>query len=282
VALRLQAEIGSVKIGEGQPVRVVGVINVSPESFYKESVRVTEETIASTALGMVGQGADIIDIGAMSTAPYLKTEIPVEEEAKRLCSAIKAVRNVVKVPLTADTKRSGVAESAIEAGAAALNDVSGLKNDLEMARLAADYEVPVVIVACETKPRQGRPIDRILRALKGSLAIASKAGIRDEKTILDPGIGFFRNVDVLWYIWDCNVLRDLRQLHSLGRPVYVGVSRKSFIGQILNQANPEDRLYGSLSATAIAVYNGAHVIRTHDVAATIQAVRLAERIRSEK
>jgi dihydropteroate synthase len=231
---------------------------------------------------MVREGTDIIDIGAMSTAPYLKTKISTEEETKRLVSAVKALKQTVKIPISADTTRSGPAEAAINAGADILNDVSGLKNDEKMAKIAAEYDVPLILVANEQRKGKGAPIERVITALKQSLNLAKKAGISLEKVVIDPGIGFFRHTELPWYIWDCNVIGNLEKLRVLERPIHIGVSRKSFIGKILNQDKPEQRLYGSFSATAIAVFNGAHMVRAHDVASTIEVVRLAEQIRKNR
>jgi len=275
----LLADLAGVKVGDSYPVRIVGVINVSPESFYKSSVKTSSEEIVASALSIVMEGADIIDIGAMSTAPYLKTEISTEEETKRLVLAVKAVKEATNIPVSADTTRSRPAEAAIKAGADALNDVSGLKNDEEMAKVAAEYGVPLIIVAHEGRPGDGTPIERVTTALKQSLHLAERAGISLEKVVIDPGMGFFRQAKYPWYIWDCNVIGNLEKLRVLERPIHVGVSRKSFIGKILNQDKPEQRLFGSLSATAIAVFNGVHLIRTHDVTLTVEVVRLAEQIR---
>ncbi len=280
--MSLLADLAGVKVGDAYPVRTVGVINVSQESFYKGSVRTSSEEIVASALSMVREGADIIDIGAMSTAPYLKTEISTEEEKNRLVSAVKAVKQTVKLPVSADTIRSGPAEAAIKAGADILNDVSGLKSDEIMAKVAAEYDVPLIIVANEKRKGKGAPVERVIIALKQSLNLAQKAGISLEKVVIDPGIGFLRHTELPWYIWDCDVIGNLKKLRVLERPIHIGVSRKSFIGKILNQDKPEQRLYGSLSATAIAVFNGAHMVRTHDVASTIEVVRLAEQIRKNR
>ncbi|MFQ6068430.1 MAG: dihydropteroate synthase [Candidatus Bathyarchaeia archaeon] len=273
------ANLADIKVGDAYPVCIVGVINVSPESFYKGSVKTSLEDIVNTALNMIREGADLIDIGAMSTAPYLETEIPIEEETKRLVSAIKVVKETTNILVSADTTRSRPAEAAIKAGVDVLNDVSGLKNDNRMAKVVAEYDVPLIVVANEIQRGEGAPIERVITALRQSLSLAQKAGIPPEKVVIDPGIGFFRHTKWPWYIWDCNVIGNLQKLRVLERPIHIGVSRKSFVGKILNQDNPEQRLHGSLSATAIAVFNGAHMVRTHDVASTVEVIRLAEQIR---
>jgi len=270
----IQAKVAGIFVGDAYPVAIVGAINVSPDSFYKGSVRITKEAIASQAKKMVEEGAVSIDIGAVSTAPYGKfEEIPPEVEKKRLVNAVKTVKGSVDVPISVDTRLSEVAAASLDAGADIINDVSGFKFDDKMAEVAAEYGVPVYIAACERKPGKGGPMKRIIAALKESLKIK---GVTVDKLVVDPAIGFIRNPDYPWHLWDCYVLGNLSRLRTLGRPILVVVSRKSFIGKILGQEQPEQRLYGSLAAEALAVYNGAHMIRTHDVAATVEVVRIAE------
>ena len=269
-------------MGDEFPVRILVVINVSPESFYKGSIKTAADEIAKTAIQQVEEGADIIDVGARSTAPYLETAIPIEEEIRRMTEAIKAVKDVVDVPISADTMYSRVAEEALKAGAEIVNDVSGLKEDPEMARVVAEYGASLIASAREDSPGQGEPIERVVAALRKSLEIAENAGIDLNRVVVDPAIGFFRNTEWPWYVWDCKILSNLRRLKELGRPICIGVSRKSFIGYLIHKERPEDRLYGSLSSTAIAVYNGAHVVRTHDVSPTLDAVKIAEHIRRQQ
>jgi dihydropteroate synthase len=276
---RLSATLAGVEEGDTCPVRLMGVLNVSPESFYQGSVYTSPKELGATAQAMVSAGAEFIDIGAMSTAPYQQTTISVEEERDRLAEAIAVVSRAVTVPLSADTQRSVPAQAAIAAGAKIINDVSGLKQDPEMAALVAEAGAGLILMASENAPQPGSPLKRIRAALRASLAIARRAGISEERIVIDPGIGFFRQTGIPWYEWDIQVIRELGQLRCLQRPILVGVSRKSFIGKILQQENPQDRLIGSLAVAVIAVYNGAHIIRTHDVGPTREAVRLAERFR---
>lgn len=277
--MRAEAVFGSLKIGDNHPVRIMGAINVSPESFYKGSVYVGREKVAAAAEKMKREGAEIIDVGAMSTAPYLKTEITPAEEAGRLSNAIKAIKDNSKILVSADTTRSLVAEEACKAGADVLNDVSGFKKDPKMARVARQYKAGVLLMAHESRQAKGMPIKRVRTYLSESLEIASKHDIEPRHIVVDPGIGFFRNSSWPWYLWDASVLRSLHEIAILGQPINVAVSRKSFIGEILKQPQPEERLNGSLAATSIAVLNGAHMIRAHEVAPTLEAVRLAEFVR---
>jgi dihydropteroate synthase len=276
----LMADLAGLSVGDSAPVRIMGVLNVSPESFYQGSVHTDFERIAETAEAIASAGADIIDIGAMSTAPYLKTHISEEEETARLVQAVEAVSRRVSLPISVDTQRAGSAAAALAAGACIVNDVSGLKHDPGMVRLVATAQVGVILMAHEVTPGSGSPMQRIHTALEESLQLAAQAGIPRNHIVLDPGIGFFRQPEVPWYEWDCIVLRELARLRIFGLPVLVGVSRKSFIGKLLGKPEAKDRLLGSLACAAIAVNNGAHLIRVHDVKETVETVRITERLRT--
>jgi dihydropteroate synthase len=273
------ANLAGVEVGDGFPVRLVGAINVSPESFYPGSVVATEDAVRQRAEQMATEGADLLDIGAMSTAPYLPTEIPEAEEIQRVTWAISIVRGVAPLPLSVDTTRSRVALAALDAGADVINDVSGLRRDPDMGEIVAKRARGAILMASETVPEARDPIGTVRGLLEESLQIVWRAGVPEHRVIVDPGIGFFRKAALPWYEWDCEVLRRLGELKSLDRPLLVGVSRKSFIGQLLGQADPAERLGGSLAATAVAVVNGAHMIRTHDVGPAREAVRVAEALR---
>ena len=275
----LSARLAGIPVGDTLPVRIMAVLNVSPESFYPDSIHTNREQIAETAHALAGEGADIIDIGAMSTAPYLKTDISEAEETERLSQAVEATAAAVSIPISADTKRSQPAQAALRAGARIVNDVSGLRNDPAMAALIARSGAGAILMASEQRPHSGPPLERIKNALRDSLARAEQAGIPRQQIVLDPGIGFFREPGIAWDEWDCLVLRALADLRSFGFPLLVGASRKSFIGKILDQPKVQDRLIGSLTCAAIAVVNGAHIIRAHDVKETMEAVRMAERLR---
>jgi dihydropteroate synthase len=275
----LLSTLAGLPVGDLLPVRIMAVLNVSPESFYSGSVHTSLDHIAETAQAMASAGADIIDIGAMSTAPYLKTHIAEAEETERLGRAVEVVTSRVPVLVSADTQRTQPAAAALAAGARIVNDVSGLKRDPAMARLIAQSGAGAILMAHELTPQPGSPLERIRGALQMSWQIAAQAAIPRDRIVFDPGIGFFRQPGIPWDEWDCTVLRELPHLRDLGFPLLIGVSRKSFIGKILGQPNTADRLLGSLACAAIAVYNGAHIIRAHDVKETIETVRIAERIR---
>lgn len=277
-------KIGQVEIGKGTHVKVMGIINASPESFYKGSVRTGAAEIAQTACEMQEAGAHIIDIGAMSTAPYLETVIPVEEEIRRMTEALGAAKSACSLPISADTPRAEVAEAAAKAGADAINDVTGLKYDRKIAKVVAKAGLPVIAGAYSSAPVRGT-VAGTIAALKESIAIAKKAGIAD--VIVDPSIGFFRSegknpffskmTDVPWYTRDLQVLSGLAKIAKLG-PVCVSVSRKSFMGHLLD-LEADERLAPSIACEIMAAINGASVIRTHSVKETVQAIAMLELLR---
>ncbi len=274
----IQAMLASLRVGDGSAVTVMGALNVSPESFYAGSIIPDLSALIRHALGMVEAGAKVIDVGAFSTAPYRDTAISEEEEARRLRRAVAALVTEIPVPVSADVNRPLPARAALEAGARILNDVTGLA-DPGVAALAARFD-GVILMAFGDGPWRGEPIERVRALLGESILRARAAGVPRERIVLDPGIGFFRRTGWSWHEWDCAVLARLHDLLPLGRPLCVATSRKSFIGAIGDQEEPEERLPGSLASAAIAVLHGAHLIRTHDVAETRQAVRVAEAIRN--
>lgn len=272
--------LAGVSVGDGLDVAVVGALNVSPESFYAGSVMAGADDLLRAAEAMVTAGAAFLDVGAMSTAPYLPTEISAAEERDRLGAAVHLLATKVSVPLSADTSRAAPAEAALEAGARIVNDVRGLTADPDLARVVARAEAGLILMASERGGApETLPVEAVRALLEESLALARHAGIPAERIAVDPGIGFFRSRAMAWHEWDCRVLAGLARLRELGRPICVGVSRKSFIGALTGARDPADRLPGSLAATAAAVLGGAHLIRTHDVAETRQAVRVAHAIR---
>ncbi len=270
----IEGKFAGIEVGDGKRVAIAGVINLSPESFFRGSV-VKPENAGEIAEKMVDEGADIIDIGAMSTAPYKETWISEREEIRKIVEGVESVKDAVDVPVSIDTQRPAVADAGLMAGADAINDITGFQNR-EMARIVADHGVSAVLMAWD-EHADGNPVEVVLNSLRKSLDIATEYGIED--IAVDPGIGFFRNRSIPWFEWDSMVISNLHRLRILNKPIYVGLSRKSFIGKILKKEEPEERLNGSLSATAIAVFMGAHLIRTHDVKETREAVDMAEFIR---
>lgn len=277
---RTRASLAELEVGNGIPVRIIGAINVSPESFYKGSVKTEDNEIVDQARLMIKQGADVIDLGAMSTAPYLKTIISEELEVERMTSAIHVlIDGGIRVPISADTKRANVANAALEAGAVIINDVTGLTDEM-MADVIAKFGASLIVGAASPSNGSTDPIGTVYSNLETSLERAFSSGIQPNKIVADPTIGFIRDCGLKWYEWDCMIINSLSRLQSLDRPICIGVSRKSFIGELL-KAKPEERLIGSITATAIAIYNGANVIRTHDVHETLQAIRIVEGIKKK-
>ncbi len=277
--MTVYANLAGVEVGDGFPVRLMGAINVSPESFYQESVALSEDALRRLAAQMAAEGADLIDVGAMSTAPYLAGAIPEAEERRRLASAVRILRQAVDLPISVDTARSGAALAALDAGASVINDVSGFRADPAMAEAAARRAGGLILMASEVLPGAADPVETVVGLLRESCADSDAAGIARDRVVLDPGIGFFRKAALSWEAWDCQVIRRLGELRVLERPILIGVSRKSFIGKVLGRPDAADRLPGSLAATTVSVLNGAHIIRTHDVGATRDAIRMAEALR---
>jgi dihydropteroate synthase len=263
----------------------MGVLNVSPESFHAGSVFRRDDDLLHAALAMAEAGAALIDVGARSTAPYLPTEISEADERERLVRAVELLAGKLPVPVSADTARPAPARAALEGGARVINDVSGLR-DPAVAALVAQHHAGVILVSSPVSAQglggdhRADPVARVRELLGEALERARAAGIADERIVVDPGIGFFRDEGVPWDVWDARVLAGLGALRTLGRPLCVGVSRKSFIGALTGRESAGERLAGSLAAAGIAVWGGAALLRTHDVAETLDAVRVAERLRN--
>ncbi len=290
-----EARLGHVKVGGNAPVVIVGAINLSPDSFYGESIVRGRAALLRRAREMVEQGANTIDVGAMGTGPKSRP-ISTKREMRELVPAIKSLASQLDVPISADTQRAEVAEAAIEAGATIINDISGLKTDQKMVEVIADAGCSALLMATRHAPGDVYEIGEIKQALGESLSICRKHGIHLNRVVLDPAIGYWparlarlgspakkhlgKNGYNMATLLDLRILTGLKQLKSLGRPLCVGISRKSFVGDVLNLPRAEDRLVGSLAATAIAVLNGADVVRTHDPAETLQAVCMTEAIKS--
>lgn len=275
-----RACLAGLEVGDGRDVAVMGALNLSPESFYAGSVSMSRESLLAAADDMAAGGAAILDVGAMSTAPYLEGAIDAEREADRLGEAVCLLVGKLGLPVSVDTSRALPARAALQAGARIVNDVRGLTADPGLARVVAESGAGLIVMASERGGHDGgSPMATVQDLLSESLTLAAQAGIHAERIVVDPGIGFFRRRGMAWYEWDAKVLASLAELRALGRPVCVGASRKSFIGALDARAgDPADRLPGSLAAAAAAVLGGAHMIRAHDVAATVQAIRVAQAV----
>ena len=282
----IAGKLGNLDVGDNVPVRIMGVINLTGDSFYSGSVRKSLEDVKSEVLRMEAEGADVIDLGARSTAPYKKFDISVSEEEKVLQKAIRIASEVVKVPVSADTTRFAPAKAALESGATILNHVYGLlsEDSDKIARLIASREASVIVSAHESEQVEAsqNPIDRVVMALSKSLDFCRMHGIPNEKISIDPGVGFFETDGISSVDWNVSVLAELEKLLDFHLPICVGVSRKRFLGELSGGRPQERRLFPSIAAASISVYNGAHIIRTHDVPATKEAAIIAKAIREKK
>jgi dihydropteroate synthase len=266
----------------GQQTWIMGVLNVTPDSFSDGNLYFDRDKAVKHGLDLVKEGADILDVGGESSRPG-SDPIPVEEELHRILPVISELRENSDIILSVDTTKAEVAHRALDAGANIINDISSLQFDAEMLPLAAEREAPVILMHMKGNPKtmQENPFYENLLADVNSffqerIDMAVSSGIKREKIILDPGIGFGKK-----FSDNLNLIRNLRIFEELGRPLLVGLSRKSFIGKIVGQPT-QDRLEGSLSAAVLSVSHGAHLIRVHDVAATKKAILVADAILNEK
>ena len=260
----------------GRPI-VMGVLNVTPDSFSDGGRFFDAATALDQARRMVAEGADILDIGAESTRPYGGAlAVPIEEEMRRL-APILPTAVALGVPVSIDTMKAGIAEQAIATGAAMVNDVWGLQRDRELARVVADHGVPVIVMHNRDAADPSLDIMADIAAFfSRSLEIADRAGIVRQNIVLDPGIGFGKTPEQ-----SLTAIARLAELKSFGLPLLVGASRKRFIDKV-SPAPPDQRLGGSIAAHLNAVAGGAAIIRTHDVAETVQALRVDAAIRSAR
>jgi dihydropteroate synthase len=279
-------KLGTVRVGGSNPVRIMGILNTSPESFYKKSISIGSQKITDAVQRMEEEGADFIDVGGMSTAPYLSTMVSEKIEVARIINAIKIIQRTTNLPISVDTCRAAVAKEALELGVDVINDVTGLKYDKMMPKIIERYHPSLILCAYSKKNITGNQVQETKQLLKKSVEMAKSAKIPRTKIVLDPAIGFFRKkgrssfftkINSDWVNRDLLILENLRSI-KLSMPLLVSVSNKSFIGEILKKENPSDRLAGSLTAEAVCVLNGADIIRTHNVAETREAVRIAQKI----
>ena len=279
-------KLGAIRVGGSNPVRIMGILNTSPESFYKKSISVSKQKIADSARKMEAEGADFIDVGGMSTAPYLSTLVSEKIEKDRIVNAIKIIQRTTNLPISIDTCRAKVAKEALELGIDIINDVTGLKYDPAMSKIIERFCPSLILCAYSKKIITGTQLSKTEQLLKKSLYIAKSAKIPRSKIVLDPAIGFFREkgknsfftkINSDWVQRDLLILKNLREI-KLNMPLLASVSNKSFIGKILKKENPSDILAGSLTAETVCVLNGADIIRTHNVEETKKAIMAAQKM----
>ncbi len=262
---------------------IMGILNVTPDSFSDGGLFYEPERAVEHGLRMIEDGADIIDIGGESTRPGSEP-VSEDEEIKRVIPVIRKLSVQCKVPISIDTYKSKVARAAIDAGASIVNDISGLRFDPEMKKIVAKNRLPVVIMHIKGTPKtmQLNPvyealIPEIMDYLREGIMIAREAGVPEDLIIIDPGIGFGKTFD-----HNLEIIKNLREFTYLEKPVLIGPSRKAFIGKILGDVPPGMRLEGTLAAVAIAAYNGANIVRVHDVREAVKVLKVVDAIKRER
>lgn len=263
----------------GERTLLMGVLNVTPDSFSDGGLYFDQDKAIAHGLRMVEEGADLIDVGGESTRPESKP-LALEEELKRIIPVIEALAGKVDVPISIDTYKSEVASRAIDAGARIINDISGLHFDPAVAKVAAKHDTPLVLMHIRGTPETMQKdvhyrstLSEILQSLRESIQKAESSGMDPDQIIIDPGIGFGKTLE-----HNLLIIKHLSEFRVLGKPILLGTSRKSFIGKILN-AEVDQRLEGTLSTIAIGVLNGAHIIRCHDVLPAKKVIAVADAIR---
>lgn len=267
----------------GKRTYIMGVLNVTPDSFSDGGEFNTLETALIQAEKMVAAGVDIIDIGGQSTRPGSE-QITLEDELNRVIPVVKLLRSqaneLANIPLSIDTTRSAVAQAAIEAGADLINDISGATFEPEILSVVAKLGVPIVLMHIRGTPKTMQQltdyqdlIGEILQFFQERIQACKNARIDPDNIILDPGIGFAKT-----YEQNLEILRQLPKLRSLGFPLLIGPSRKSFIGHILNQSDPQKRVWGTAAACVAAIVGSGDILRVHDVKEMVDVCRVADAI----
>jgi dihydropteroate synthase len=276
-----ELELPSRTLVLGGRTLIMGVLNVTPDSFSDGGKFYDLERAIEHALAMERAGANLLDIGGESTRPG-SGGTPAAEELRRVLPVIEGLRGRLKIPVSIDTRRAGVAEAAIAAGAELINDISGLKNDLRIAAVAARHHVPLILMHMRGEPgtMQKKPfapdvLKDVAAGLRAAVARARKAGIAKSQLVLDPGIGFGKS-----FRQNYELLARLPELARLGFPLLVGASRKTFLGATLAKdglpAKPEERIWGTAATLTASILGGAHIVRVHDVAEMAQVARVAD------
>jgi dihydropteroate synthase len=256
---------------------VMGIVNVTPDSFSGDGLLVAgdgDRVAAALAQAgrMIDEGADLLDVGGESTRPG-HVEVDADEETRRVVPVVAAIRAAHPgVPISVDTTKPSVAAAAIDAGASLINHIWGVADDDRLARLAAEREIPIVLMHNRVEPRYADLMAEIVADLQRALERAVRVGCRWDRLIVDPGFGFGKTAE-----HNLAVLRDLGALRVLGRPILLGTSRKSTLGRVLDLP-PEDRLEATLATTALGIAAGADIVRVHDVRANLRVARMTDTI----
>ena len=276
-----QTHLGSTRIGNrvftwGDKTFVMGILNVTPDSFSGDGVGTDLDIAIKRAVQIQQEGADLIDIGGESSRPISAfpeaREIPAQEEIERIVPVIQAVASRVDIPISVDTWKAEVAQAAIQTGASLVNDIWGFKRDPEIARVVARAGVPAVLMHNQDGTAYDDLVPDVMAELRKCLEIATNAGIPTEDIILDPGIGFGKTPE-----HNLEIQRRLSEFTALGRPILMGTSRKSTIGLVLDLP-VEDRIEGTAATVALSVAGGADIVRVHDVKEMVRVVRMSDAI----
>lgn len=269
--------IGATIFRWGERTFVMGIINVTPDSFSGDGVLARDrvsplEAVVEGARRMVADGADLLDIGGESTRPGHRP-IPIDEELDRVVPAVRAVRRALPdIPISIDTTKPAVAAAALTEGADLINNVWGVGRDDALPRLAAERRVPLVLMHNRAAPEYRELLPEILADLDAALERAVRLGVDPDALIVDPGFGFGKTAEQ-----NLQLLRELDRLQSLGRPILLGTSRKSTLGRVLD-LEPDERVEATVATTALAIAAGVDIVRVHDVRANVRAARMADAI----
>ena len=275
-------KLGNLVVGRKNQTTIMGILNTSPESFYKKS---TKSQISKYVTELEENGADIIDIGGMSTAPYLKTFVSEKVESRRVIDAIKIIQNFSNIPISVDTCRASVAKDALELGVDVINDISGLKHDKNMPKTVEKYNPSLILCSYSKKVVKGDTISATKKFLNESIKIAQNAYISKDKIVVDPAIGFFRRfsdvknklpytkINSDWVQRDIEIIKKLKLLKTTF-PILVSISNKSFLGKLLEKEDPSDRNIGTALAEMLSIINGASIIRTHNPKITSDVIQM--------
>jgi dihydropteroate synthase len=255
----------------GERTYIMGVINVTPDSFSGDGLSYDIEAAVAVGRRFAAEGADILDIGGESTRPGA-TPVPVDEELRRVIPVIERLAGELPLPLSIDTYKWEVARRALSSGARMINDIWGLKHDPRLAELSVEWGVPIVLMSNQRDASCQDIIPEVLSSLRKSMTLAGELGVAWENIIIDPGIGFGKTLEQ-----NLEVVCRLDELRSLDRPILIGTSRKSMIGLVLDLP-PDGRLEGTAATVAISIAKGADMVRVHDVAQMARVCRMSDAI----
>jgi dihydropteroate synthase len=277
---KYQLDWGKHRLRLGDKTLIMGVINVTPDSFSDGGLFFSRDQAIAQGEALAAQGADLIDVGGESSRPF-SDPLPAREERERVIPVIRELARRLALPISVDTYKAEVARAALENGAALINDISALRFDPEMAAVARAFQVPVVLMHMQgtprdmqREPRYGDLLGEIRAFFEERLAWCRTGGIPRERLILDPGIGFGKTL-----LHNLTLVKRLDSLQDLDCPLLIGTSRKAFIGRLTGQKNPLEREWGTGATTAIAAWQGAHILRVHEAAAARQILEVTDALR---